>query len=189
MAALERDSVAWITIARVAALEALATAHLLNRSWAGCAEAAREALALGDQTAVGLWIALPLLAHLAEAELGLGNKAAAQHAADKAVARLRRHELRGRETRALLARARVLLAIEGVSAAVVIRRDLDDALALCERNRTPGWEPLIREEAARLYVLHGQPDRAAQEQRTAFELYTRLGATGHAERLRKELAS
>jgi hypothetical protein len=138
---------------------------------------------------VGLWIALPLLAQLAEAELGLGNKAAAQHAADEAVDRLRRHEMRGRETRALLARARVLLVTEGVSAAAAIRRDLDDALALCERNGTAAWEPLIHEEAARLYVLHGKSDRAAQEQCTAFELYTRLGATGHAARLRRELAS
>jgi hypothetical protein len=86
--------------------------------------------------------------------------------------------MRGRETCALLARARVLLATEGVSAAATIRRDLDDALSLCERNGTAAWEPLIREEVARLYVLHGQSDRAVQEQRTAFGLYMRLGATG-----------
>jgi hypothetical protein len=176
MAALERDAGELVTIARVAALEALAAAHLLNRSWAGCAEAAREALALGDRTAVGLWIALPLQAHLAEAELGLGDAAAAQQVADGAVGGLRRHELRGRETRALLARIRVLLATTGAAAAERVQRDIDDALALCELNGTPPWEPLLREEQARLYALCGQPERAAEERR----------ATGHAARMRRE---
>lgn len=97
--------------------------------------------------------------------------------------------MRGRETRALLARARVLLATAGASAATAIRRDLDDALALCERNGTPAWEPLIREEVARLHALCGEADRALQEQRTALDLYTKLGATGHVARLREELPS
>jgi hypothetical protein len=97
---------------------------------------------------------------------------------------MRKHEMRGRETRALLARARVLLATDGVSGATRIRRDLDDALALCDRNGMPAWEPLIREEAARLHALCGESHRAAQEQRAALELYTKLGAIGHAARLR-----
>ncbi len=173
----------------VAALEALACANLLNARWQPCAEAAREALAIAAASSVGNWIAPPLLAQLAEAELGLGEIEAARRTADEAVARMRKHETRGRETRALLARARVLLATEGVSGVTRIRRDLDDALALCDRNGTPAWEPLIREEAARLHALCGESHRAAQEKRAALELYTNLGATGHAARLRGELAS
>jgi hypothetical protein len=151
--------------------------------------AAREALAIAAASSVGNWMALPLLAQLAEAELGLGEVQAARRTADEAVARMRKHEMRGRETRALLARARVLVATEGVSGATRIRRDLDDALALCDRNGTPAWEPIIREEAARLHALCDEPNRAAQEQRAALELYTKLGATGHAARLSGELAS
>jgi hypothetical protein len=56
-------------------------------------------------------------AHLDEAELELGNTAAARSSADEAVARLCRHELRWRETRALPARAGALLATEGANAA------------------------------------------------------------------------
>jgi hypothetical protein len=92
----------------VAALEALACANLLNARWQPCAEAAREA-AIAAASSVGNWIAPPLLAQLAEAELGLGDIEAARRTADQAVARMRKHETRGRETRALLARARVLL--------------------------------------------------------------------------------
>jgi class 3 adenylate cyclase len=177
------------SVERVAALEALACANLLNAHWQACAEAAREALAIAAASPACNFIALPLLAQLAEAELGMGEVEAARRTADEAVARMRKHEMRGRETRALLARARVLLATEGVSAAAAIRRDLDDALALCDRNGTPAWEPLIREEAARLHARCGEADRAAQEQRTALELYTNLGATGHVARVREELAS
>src|SRR5262249_45853194 len=177
------------SIQRVAALEAVACSNLLHARWQPSADAAREALAIAEATGVGRWVASPLRAQLSEAELGMGAGEAALRTADEAVARMRRHEMRGRETRALLARARVLLATEGVSAVAAIRRNLDDALALCERYGIAAWEPLIREEATRLYVLRGESDRAAQEQRTVLELYTRLGATGHAARLRRELAS
>lgn len=85
----------------------------------------------------GSWIALPMLAHLAEAELGLGNIAAAHCSADEAVVRLRQHELRWRETRALLARARVLLTTEGAKAAERIQTDLDDALTPVRAWHTP----------------------------------------------------
>jgi len=173
------------SIQRVAALEALACSNLLNARWQPCAEAAREALAISAVSSVGSWIALPLLAQLAEAELGLGEVEAARRTADEAVARMRKHEMRGRETRALLARARVLLATDGVSAAAAIRRDLDDALGLCERNGTPAWEPLIREEVARLHALRGESEQAVNERRAALVLYEKLGATGHADRLRE----
>jgi class 3 adenylate cyclase len=177
------------SIQRVAALEAVACSNLLNARWQPCADAAREALAIAGATAVGNWIAFPLLAQLAEAELGMREVEAARRTADAAVARMRKHEMRGRETRALLARARVLVATAGASAAAAIRRDLDEALALCERNGTPAWEPLIREEVARLHALCGEADRALREQRTALDLYTKLGATGHVARLRARLAS
>jgi len=177
------------SIQRVAALEAVACANLLNARWQPCADAAREALGIAEATGVGTWIAFPLLTQLAEAELGMGEVEAARRTADAAVARMRKHEMRGRETRALLARARVLLATSGMSAAAALRRDLDDALALCERNGTPAWEPLIREAVARLHVLCGETERAAQEQRTALDLYTKLGATGHVARLRGEWSS
>ena len=61
--------------------------------------------------------------------------------------------------------------------------------ALCERNGTRAWEPLIREEVGRLHALCGESDQAAQDQRTALELYTKLGATGHAARSSGEPAS
>jgi hypothetical protein len=98
------------SVQRVAALEALTCANLLNARWQPCAEAARGTLAMAAASSVGNWIALPLLAQLAEAELGVGEVQAARRTADETVARMRRREMQGRETRALLARARVLLA-------------------------------------------------------------------------------
>ena len=166
----------------VAALEALACANLLNARWQPCAEAAREALAIAGASSVGNWIAPPLLAQLAEAELGLGEIEAA-----------RRTHAQARDAGPRDARTARPCACApgygGVPGATRIRRDLDDALALCDRNGTPAWEPLIREEAARLHALCGESHPAAQEKRAALELYTNLGATGHAARLRGKLAS
>ena len=131
------DTLGTKSISYIAALEALANGHLLERSYAGCAEAAREALAIDGEYHTGMWIAAPLRAQLAEAELGLGHHDAARAMADEAVECMRAHEMRGREVNALLARIRVRLATEGAGAAAAIRRDADDALALCARNGTP----------------------------------------------------
>ncbi len=177
------------SIQRVAALEAVACSNHLNARWQPCAEAAREALAISAASSVGQWIALPLLAQLAEAELGLGDVEAGRRTADEAVDCMRKHEMRGRETRALLARARIRVASDGATMADAIGRDLADALLLCERNGTPAWEPLIREELARLHALGGRPAEAETQRRTALGLYEHFGATGHFARLRPELES
>jgi hypothetical protein len=52
---------------------------------------------------------------------------------------------------------------------------------------TYAWEPLLREEAAELARLRGDPLLQKRELREAHRLYTEMGATGHAERLAEEL--
>ncbi len=44
-----------------------------------------------------------------------------------------------------------------------------------------------REEVARLHALRGEPEEAVKQQRTALALYEKLGASGHAERLAREM--
>ena len=51
------------------------------------------------------------------------------------------------------------------------------------------YEPTFIEECARLAALRGDSAVAAAELRRAHALYVEIGAAGHAERLRKELAS
>ncbi len=78
----------------------------------------------------------------------------------------------------MLTRAQMLRATDGdindISA------DLDAALALVSETGALTYEPFIREEFARL-----RADPAEMEQ--ALRLYTAIGATGHARRLRTEL--
>ncbi len=49
--------------------------------------------------------------------------------------------------------------------------------------------PFILEERARLASLRGDPGAHQRELREAHRLYTEMGATGHSERLARELDS
>ncbi len=64
---------------------------------------------------------------------------------------------------------------------------LDAADALIERPHTHAMVPRIAEARAELAALRGDPDRQRAQLRGAHRLYTEMGATGHAERLAREL--
>jgi hypothetical protein len=89
-----------------------------------------------------------------------------------------RQQARVVECLALLTRAQVLRATGG--SANDISADLDAALALVPETGALTYEPFIREEFGRL-----RGDRA--ELWEAHRLYSAIGATGHARRLRTEL--
>jgi class 3 adenylate cyclase/tetratricopeptide (TPR) repeat protein len=145
-----------------------------SRAVAACQRALREMRAHQS----GRFEEGPVLAHLARARLAAGDPAEAVDAAIDAVTVAVRQRAKVVECLALLTRAQMLRATHGdiddISA------DLDAALALVSETGALTYEPFIREEYARL-----RADPAEMKQ--ALRLYTAIGASGHARRLRTEL--
>ncbi len=86
-----------------------------------------------------------------------------------------------------ITRARVLLRTEGATASGAIETDLNEAQTLVEETGGRSQQPFIHEERADLARLTGDDATHQRELREAHRLFTKMGATGHAERLAKEL--
>ena len=85
------------------------------------------------------------------------------------------------------ARVRALRAEPSAAAGEEIERCLGRALELVNETEGRAVEPQIIEERARLAQLRGDDATAAAERQRAHALYVAIGATGHAERLAKEI--
>lgn len=122
-----------------------------------------------------------LLAHLARAELALGDREAGLAAAEEAVEVARRAEVRIVECLALLTRAQARQ-VSGAPGAV--KQALDDAqqgLALAHELGAVIYGVFLEEELARL-----QGDESALGD--VLRRYREIGATGHARRLEAEVS-
>ena len=96
-------------------------------------------------------------------------------------------ETRVYEVRSRLARARILLALDGANARAEIESDLDCATDLVRSTGAISYEPQIVVERARLAKILGDSVRSVALKTEAHRLFTAIGATGHAERLAREL--
>ncbi len=83
--------------------------------------------------------------------------------------------------------AEALRRSEGTGATERIRRALSRARELVEETEARLYTPQILEEEARLSKLEGDGAEFKSKLREAHRLFTEMGATGHAERLGKEL--
>jgi hypothetical protein len=83
--------------------------------------------------------------------------------------------------------ARVLRAVDGLAAENQIEATLDCVSKMIEENGGRVYLPQVREERAELAGLHGNHAARADHLHEAHRLYTEMGATGHAERLAREL--
>jgi adenylate cyclase len=172
---------------RVWAYEALGIAHILTDEWSNAVEALERALEIARDTHADLADEPSVLAYLAQAYLGLGDDSRAHETADEAVAVARRRGTKYFECAAHLARARVLLLTEGTTASDDIRAALSQAQTLVEETGGRSQQPFIHEAQANLARLTGDDATCQRELREAHRLFTEMGATGHAERLAKEL--
>jgi tetratricopeptide (TPR) repeat protein len=163
----------------VMALESMALSHLAAGRPAEAADVCEHALAAAREKRSGLFAEASVLAHLASARLAAGDPAAATATADEAVEVSRRQGARVHECLALLTRAQVMRATGGAPNAILA--DLDAALVLVKETGAAAYQPFIREELGRL-----RSDE--NELREALQLYSAIGATGHARRLEAELA-
>ena len=90
---------------------------------------------------------------------------------------------------AQIALARALRLADGLESEAPIGAALSRAVRLIEEKGARVYRPQICEERAELARLRGDKTVHARELREAHRLYTETGATGHAERLMRELSS
>jgi hypothetical protein len=123
---------------------------------------------------------------LAEAHLAAGDAANARTVANRCMS-----ERKGRvyDLRAHLSRSRVLRALDGADAQGEIEASLERAQLLLEKSGARAFAPFIIEERARLAEVLGDTEGATQHLREAQRAFTEVEATGHAERLKRELGA
>ncbi len=174
-------------LARTLAHGCYGTALGLNAEWQAARQSLELALEIARANGVGLFMEAYFVAALAEAHLGLGDSLLARELAQEAIQLALRMEAPVAEVRAHLARARVLLALDAAAARGEVEATLDRALALVQSTGARSYEPQIYVERARLAGILSDASGAQQWLREAHRLFTEMGATGHAERLAKEM--
>ena len=182
--AAEKIGLPWY---RVLAYAGLGRARALLREWREAFSAFEVSAANIRQGRLGLAEEPLLLAYLADAISHLGDHERAATTAEKAVALARERSVVLFEMPALVMLSRVLLRCEIAEARSRTREALTRVLDLVDETGARAFEPWVHEESAELARLIGDEVQRERELREAHRLYTEMGATGHAQRLAKEL--
>jgi hypothetical protein len=156
---------------------ALGLVHLMREEWKEAARSLEPVAAFS-----GAFGQL-----LAQAYLGCGDCDRARSVAEQAVAQNRARGALHYEMYALRTLARVLRTIDAAREAETIEASLSRAEDLVRETGARLQLPSLHEERARLASALQGPSDADRELREAYRLYAEMGATGHAERLAKEL--
>ncbi len=128
------------------------------------------------------------LTALARAYLGAGRLADAAKAAERAVRTCRAGGMKSGECMARIVLARAQLAMEGVSARRKVRAGLSRAEQLVKETGARAYGPFVCEVRALLARAGGDADAARSELTRAHRLFREIGATGHADRVARQLA-
>jgi class 3 adenylate cyclase/tetratricopeptide (TPR) repeat protein len=167
----------------------LGLAQLLSGDSAAAIAALEHVVALARESRMILWEGRAL-AYLAQAYLAEGEAQRARVTADIAVVAAKDHGARVQcECAARLARIRVLLGTEGAAAKAEIEAELAELRKLIDWTGAESYRPFLHEETARLARLLGDGAEADRDLREAQRLFRAVGATGHTERIEKELGS
>jgi len=171
---------------RVFAYLTLGIANVLNGTWHAALEALEQALVIGRERRLIL-VEGRVLAAVAAAHLGLGDRAKALALAEEAIAVCHRLGTRSWELSAVLVRIRALRETRGLQATREIEAALAEAHAWLEVSGAKSYEPLLHIERAELACLLGDEVTRQRELREAHRLLTEMGATARAERVAREL--
>jgi tetratricopeptide (TPR) repeat protein len=163
-------------------------AHLLEQNYDEAIAAIREAKTIATPEMIGPNQYLVILARLAEACLGKGDYQRALELSAEAIKRAEGNRRLG-AVEAHQARARVLIATSAEREVDEIIRLLDHAAAIADRCGGKVYEPAIHESRAALAGAIARPEEAERELREALHLYDEMGASGHAERLSRQLGT
>ncbi len=167
------------SFSRVIAYAFLSSAHVQRGDHEAAIEAADQAMAIADESGVGLeWkpFALETQAY-ARQELG---DARARITAEEALSSARALHQPIYELQSLRVLGRILIRTGEFAGA---REALGQALTLIDRTGAVSIEPMVREELAELALRMGEEASHDRELREAHRLYAEMGATGHLARL------
>jgi class 3 adenylate cyclase/tetratricopeptide (TPR) repeat protein len=166
---------------------ALGHARALRGEWDDARHALEVARAIIRESHTGLNHEPAVLAQLADAVGRGGDEKRARTVAEEAVSLARERRTVIFEIAALVIWARILLRSDGASVREEIEVALARALTLIDETGARIYEPLALEERAGLARLLGDDAACDRHLRQARRLYAEMGATGHAERLAREL--
>jgi tetratricopeptide (TPR) repeat protein len=172
---------------RVTAYLNLGMAHLIEGQPSAARDALRQSAAIArDRRTLRSSLAW-VLAALAEAHVTLGERTEAVATAREAIEIASAGGCRCYEADAQLALARALLTSDGALPLAEIESALARAEQLVESVEARALSPRILELRGRLASALGDAPASDRTLRQALELYRTIGATGHAERLAREL--
>ncbi len=160
----------------------LGRAHVLEGKWdeaIGAFEIARERGIEFQQSLFSPWLAL--------AWLEKGDAGRARSIVEQTLSFTREHGAEVYEPRAEVALARILLATEGAKARERVEAALERAESLVRATGAEAHTPSIHLARAGLAGVLGDEATRKRELHQAHRLYTEMGATGHAERVAREL--
>jgi class 3 adenylate cyclase/tetratricopeptide (TPR) repeat protein len=187
--AVERATATASEMLRAEALGALGRANLLHNLWNEAIEAETAALRIMREHRAGRFAEIPYLITLGQAYLGSRDPDRARETIDLALDLTQRHRTRLFQIIALLARARIELATDGVASAAESRRILDEAMEVAQATGAHSCAPLIHIERAKLADVCGDATESRRERAEARRLFEAMGATEHVRRLANEVAS
>jgi class 3 adenylate cyclase/tetratricopeptide (TPR) repeat protein len=173
---------------RIIACVGLGIAHLVEGRPTAARDALLESAALSRERRTMPTYLGRMLALLAHAQLALGERGEALVAAREAIALTNASGCQWFEAEAQLALAQALLAAEGAPSRAEIEAALARAEALVESTGARVCTPRVLELRGRLAAAVGDAEAADHALRRALALDREIGASGHAERLARELA-
>jgi tetratricopeptide (TPR) repeat protein len=165
----------------------LGDALRLEQRWQEALEVYQKALDLIRTKRVGLLWETNVASGQALVYSALGEHERAIARARSALEESAKGGNRRGEDRALLTLARVLLAAGDPARHDEVERTVERAETLCEETGMRVYLAPLLEVRACLAQLRSNPKEARGKLREAHRLFTEMGATGHAERLAKEL--
>jgi class 3 adenylate cyclase/tetratricopeptide (TPR) repeat protein len=169
---------------RMTAYLLLGFAHAARGEWVEVIEVEKETLRIMKDTRTGMQYEPLSLAVVAEAQLGLGEVEAARDTAQLGAQLAVRYGMRTHEGHCRMTLGRALSASHPTEA----RAELEHALELVADDYV-AVVPRIHEALGDLAEMRGNKQAREAQLREALRLYERIGATGHARRLRERLAS
>jgi hypothetical protein len=164
----------------------LGLANVLNGAWQDALKVLGTALTIGKERRL-LVVEGGVLAVMAAAQLGLGDRTTALTLAEEAMAVCRRRGTRFWEFSALLTRSRALRASQGVDATKEIEAVLAEADAWLEMSGVKSYEPFLCVERAELARRTGDEAVRERELREAHRLFLEIGAPIRAEQVATQL--
>jgi len=185
--AVEHAEAVGTALSRTLALGALGRAQLGARRWSDAAGTLGATLALMRERRTVLFMEMVTLAMLAEACVGLGDRARARETMSLALEVGRRRRAPVYAIRALVACARVLLALDGAQGAAEVDAMLREAAALVTMTEARAYAPFLHATRARLALFTGDEAVRQRELREAQRLFAELRAPLRAAHVERDL--